>query len=127
MESKEKILVVDDDPEIGFMLKMMLEHKGFDVTVLQRAEATADTVKENEIDLVILDMLIAGIMGTDVCRALKANPATALLPVLMITALPDAEKVCMPAGADAVLSKPFEMSELVTNVHTLLSLKHDTG
>ena len=123
MQRAVTILVVDDDEEIGFMLKMMLEHKGFSVIVSQRVEPVEDILKKNQIDLVILDMLIAGEMGTDLCLRLKNNPATSYLPVLMITALPDAWKICAAAGADDFLSKPFEMEEIISKIYSLTDKK----
>lgn len=111
-----KILVVDDDQEIGFMMKMMLEHKGFTVFVLERADRVEAAIKEYNIQLVILDMLIAGIKGTDVCVRLKANPDTKAIPVIMVTALPDIEKNCLEAGANDFLPKPFEMETLISKI-----------
>jgi DNA-binding response OmpR family regulator len=123
MKKTITILVVDDDEEIGFMLKLMLEHKGFSVIILQRVEQTEKVLKNNKVDLVILDMLIAGEKGTDLCIQLKNNPATSRLPVMMITALPDAETICALAGADDFLSKPFEMDEIISKVNYLLNKK----
>ena len=119
MQKGATILIVDDEEEIGFMLKMMLEHKGFAVIVTNRAEPVEEILKNNQVDLVVLDMLIAGVKGTDVCASLKENAATAHIPVLMITALPDAESVCRLAGADDFVSKPFEMAEILFKVNHL--------
>ena len=115
-----KILVVDDDQEIGFMMKMMLEHKGYTVFVLERADRVEATITGHNIDLVILDMLIAGVKGTDVCVRLKANPNTMGVPVIMVTALPNIEKIFREAGADDFLSKPFEMLGLISKINKLL-------
>lgn len=114
------ILVVDDDPDIGTMLKMMLEFKGYDVTLLNRADKTYDVLRRNEIDLVILDMLIAGDNGTDVCAMIRENESTSNLPVMMISALPDARPGCINAGANEFISKPFEMQDLLSKVQYLL-------
>jgi DNA-binding response OmpR family regulator len=115
------ILVVDDDQEIGFMLKLMLEHRGYAVTVLERAENLPDLIVQNNFNLVILDMLIAGVKGTDVCAQLKSDPRIAHIPIMMITALPDSEKICSAAGANDFLSKPFEMVEMVAKINLLIS------
>jgi DNA-binding response OmpR family regulator len=100
-----KILVVDDDQEIGNMLKLILEHKGFSVSVFDRAENLEGIILQDNFDLIILDMLIAGTKGTDVCSVLKCNPEIKSIPILMITALPDSEKTCLRAGADVFFSK----------------------
>jgi DNA-binding response OmpR family regulator len=114
------ILVVDDDPDIGIMLKMMLEFKGYDVTLLNRADKTYEILDNNNIDLVILDMLIAGDNGTDVCAAIRKLESATELPVMMISALPDARQSCLQAGANEFLSKPFEMQDLLGKVKELI-------
>ncbi len=120
------ILVVDDDPDIGIMLKMMLEFKGYDVTLLNRADRTHDVLRDQHIDLVILDMLIAGDNGTDVCAAIRKEESKAVLPVMMISALPDARQSCLQAGANEFLSKPFEMQDLLSKVQQLINGKQAT-
>ena len=120
MKNGSNILVVDDDQDIGTMLKMMLEYKGYDVTVINRADQTYHILSSNKIDLVILDMLIADIYGTDVCIQLRKNTATAHLPVIMISALPDARQDCIMAGANDFISKPFEMQEILSMVRSYI-------
>jgi DNA-binding response OmpR family regulator len=123
MQKAPVILLVDDDEEIGVMLKMMLEHKGFSVIVSQSAQQTETMVKNDDVDLVLLDMLIAGVKGTDVCMSLKNNTATSHVPVMIITALPDAETICKAAGADDFLAKPFDMEEMLLKVNHLINKK----
>jgi DNA-binding response OmpR family regulator len=115
-----RILVVDDDQEIGFMLKLILEHQGFSVALLERAENLEEIILKDNFKMIILDMLIAGTLGTEVCAVLKSNPAISHIPILMITAFPDSEKICIDAGADNFLSKPFEMKELFSKVNSLV-------
>jgi len=117
MSDPVKILVVDDDEEIGIMLKMILEYNGFEVTVLQRADNTEVVASDLKVNLVILDMLIAGIKGTDVCKQLKADHNTKDIPVIMITALPEIEDLCKEAGADDFLAKPFDIDSLIRKVN----------
>ena len=123
MQNSANILVVDDDPDIGNMLKMMLEFKGYTVTLLNRAEETETVLENQPIDLAILDMLIAGIKGTDVCADIRRNKNFEHLPVLMISALPDARKTCIEAGANEFISKPFEMSEILSKISSLINVK----
>jgi DNA-binding response OmpR family regulator len=115
------ILVVDDDPDIGTMLKMMLEFKGYGVILINRAHKTFDVLSQNQVDLVILDMLIAGDNGTDVCTSIRNNKFTSQLPVMMISALPDARQGCIQAGANEFISKPFEMQDLLSKVQHLIN------
>lgn len=122
MIKEHKILVVDDDPDIGAMLKMMLEYKGYSVTLLSNASQTEQVLSRQMTEVVILDMLIAGLNGTDVCRKIRKNPLCAHIPVLMISALPDARKICMEAGANDFISKPFDIQELLAKVSVLLEM-----
>ncbi len=127
MENGSDILIVDDDPDIGNMLKMMLEFKGYSVTLLNRAENTENMLTGKLFHLVILDMLIAGINGTDVCAGIRRNTKLDKLPVLMISALPDAQQACLDAGASGFISKPFEMKELLSQVTDLIYASTGTG
>lgn len=121
MQQSHAILVVDDDESIGFMLKLMLEHKGFIVIVSNHALNLEKIIAANNISLIILDMLIADIKGTDVCAALKSNPATASIPIIMMTALPGIEKICEEAGADDFIAKPFEMDTFLAKIKSFIS------
>ena len=120
MSQKTKILVVDDDSGIGEMLQTLLEFYGFDVKVTEQPEETERIIKEEEIDLVMLDMLISGVNGTDVCARLRQNSDTAETPVLMMSALHDAGKRCKEAGANDFIAKPFEMEELISRINGIL-------
>jgi DNA-binding response OmpR family regulator len=120
MQKVPAILIVDDDPDIGNMLKMMLEFKGYRVDLLNRADETEKVLGNGQFDLVILDMLIAGINGTYVCTQIRQHPRLCSIPVLMISALPDARKGCIDAGATEFISKPFEMNELLTKIKMLI-------
>lgn len=121
MEEKTKILVVDDDSGIGEMLKTLLEFYGYEVTVTENPDKTEALILEKNIDLVMLDMLISGVNGTDVCARLRQDERTADTPVLMMSALHDAGPKCKNAGADDFLAKPFEMSELTSKITDVLN------
>ena len=100
MNKKEKILVLDDDADIGTMIKMMLEYKGYLVTVSERAEQANELLKNDEFDLIIMDMLLSGVNGTDLCSEFKKDISIAHIPVIMISAHPNAKEICLQAGAD---------------------------
>ena len=120
MEETSKILVVDDDSGIGEMIKTLLEFYGFEVTVTEKPLKTQELILEHEIDLVLLDMLISGVNGTDVCAALRKNPDTADTPVLMMSALHNAGPKCKDAGANDFIAKPFEMDDLIEKINQIL-------
>lgn len=119
MKKTFTILIVDDDPEIGIMLKIMLEHKGFSVIVLNNAEKLSETLSTHTIDVIILDMLIAGLNGTEISAILKKNPATSQYPIMIMTAMPDAELICRQSGANEFIAKPFEMDNFIAKINSL--------
>lgn len=115
-----RIFVVDDDPDIGMMLKLMLEYHGYNVMVTERAEKAEGIIQKEHFNLLIMDMLMSGINGTDICSRLKKDKANASLPVIMISAHPNAREICLGAGADEFMAKPFDMNELMLKIHTFL-------
>ncbi len=120
MEQKAKILVVDDDSGIGEMLKTLLEFYGYEVVVTEQPEETEEIILKQDIDLVMLDMLISGVNGTDVCTRLRDNKPTENIPVLMMSALHDAGEKCRKAGANDFIAKPFEMDDLIEKIDKVL-------
>ncbi|MGB7785137.1 MAG: response regulator [Salinimicrobium sp.] len=120
MAEKQRILVVDDDSGIGEMLQTLLEFYGYEVVVTEKPDETEQLIANHEIDLVMLDMLISGVNGTDVCARLRMNKATENTPVLMMSALHDAGPKCKKAGADEFIAKPFEMEDLVKTINQLI-------
>ncbi len=120
MTKKIKILVVDDDAIIGEMLKAVLEFKGYEVLVSGEPNETEENIIANNIDLVILDKLISGVDGTKVCSKIKNNETISKVKIMMMTALHTAGPACMAAGADAFMTKPFDMEILYKHVEAVL-------
>lgn len=120
MNKKQNILVLDDDPDIGTMIKMMLEYKGYSVTVSDRAEKMGEILHDNRVDLIIMDMLLSGTNGTDLCVELKQNKSTSHIPIMMISAHPNAREICLDAGADEFISKPFDMQDILSRIGKLV-------
>ena len=121
MNRKTRILILDDDPDIGTMIKMMLEYKGYSVMVSDRAEQAWDILVNDHVNLVIMDMLLSGVNGTDLCAELKKNKTTLHIPVIMISAHPNAKEICLQAGADEFIAKPFDMQEILSKIAHLVS------
>jgi DNA-binding response OmpR family regulator len=114
--AQRTILVVDDDPDISMMLKLMLEFKGYAVRTADRQEKIYEVLQNNPIDLIIMDMLLSGINGTDICTELKQNNSISHIPIMMISAHPNARDICREAGANDFISKPFDMQDILSKI-----------
>ena len=116
MTYDDLILVLDDDPDICAMLKMVLEYHGYGAEEADGEEKALEVLSAKKVDLIIMDMLLSGADGTDICRRLKQDEQTSSIPILMFSAHPNAEKICLEAGADDFISKPFEMNDLINKI-----------
>jgi DNA-binding response OmpR family regulator len=119
MENK-KIFIADDDEAIVDATSMMLEMAGYEVRHTLSGSAV-QTELLNRPDLLLLDIWMSGFDGRDICRRLKADPATGGIPVLMISASRDVRESALESGADDFLAKPFDMEDLLEKIAKLIS------
>jgi DNA-binding response OmpR family regulator len=115
------ILVIDDNEDILFMLKAMLQFKGYKVSMKETAADLESSVRELLPDIILMDMLLSGSDGREVCKYMKSIKAFSNIPIVMISAHPQAKTECLNAGADAFLAKPFEMNDLFDTVTNALA------
>lgn len=118
------VLVVDDDPDMVAYLIRLLKADGMDAEAAFDGEQAFALIADSPPGLVLLDVMMPGVSGFEICRKLKADEATALIPIVLITALEDTESRVrgIEAGADDFLSKPVHREELLARIRTLRRL-----
>lgn len=114
------ILVVDDDPDICTMIRVMLEYNNYRALTAENEVQAIEIIDNNKVDFVIMDMLLSGANGTDICRRIKSDPRSRHIPVMMFSAHPNAREQCLAAGADEFMAKPFEMQEMLSKVKSFV-------
>jgi putative two-component system response regulator len=124
----EKILIVDDETGARAALEFLLRREGFEVRDAADGPAAIQECASFRPDLILLDIMMPGMDGFEVCRRIKATPETRLTPVVLITGLTGTEDRIMGinAGADDFLSKPIDLNELLARTRSLLRLKQYT-
>jgi PleD family two-component response regulator len=124
-----RILIADDTPQSAELLEAYLSDGEYELRVAADGEKTLQAVAEWRPDLILLDVMMPRISGFEVCKQLRANPATRDVAVLMITALdqPADMERAVEAGAHDFLSKPINKAELVRRVRSLLRARRHTG
>lgn len=121
-----KIMIVDDDPNIGLLVEMTLRKKGnFDIVNCSSGEMALERLGKDQPDLMLLDIMMPGIDGYEVCRTVKGNPATKLISIIMLSARREmVDKIKgMDLGADDYIVKPFDPDELLSRVKARLRIR----
>jgi putative two-component system response regulator len=123
-----RILVVDDNAEMVELMRELLVSRGYDVVACRNVESAEVEVHRHAPDLILSDVIMPGRSGYELCRQLKSNPTTRLIPFVLITGLSDRENKVrgIEAGADDFLNKPIFPAELFARVKSLLKLKEFT-
>ncbi|MFA7383628.1 MAG: response regulator [Desulfurivibrionaceae bacterium] len=125
MNNPARILVVDDTPANVKLLSGLLTYNGYEVVTAASGAEALEKVETEQPDLVLLDIMMPGMNGYEVCRTIRKNPATEILPIVMVTSLDPAEERIngLQAGADDFLAKPVDEQELLVRVRSLLRIK----
>jgi two-component system, OmpR family, response regulator MprA len=118
----QRLLVVDDEIAISNVIRLGMEHAGFQVHCATEGYQALDMAQRLKPDLVVLDVMLPGLDGFEVCRRLRQNQATTNIPILMLTAKDDVKDRVqgLDIGADDYVTKPFDLAELVARVRALL-------
>ena len=130
-DSATRIVVAEDDRDIADLIAHYLQKAGWTAQVAPSGDEALAYVRRHPVDLVILDVMLPGLSGLEVCRALRADEKTAALPIIMVTARAEETDriIGLDIGADDYISKPFSPNELVARVRALLrrSKRSETG
>ena len=120
--SAKKILVVDDEPDLVELVSYNLKKEGFKVSISPDGEDALEKIRKGAFDLVILDLMLPGIQGVELCRMLRSNPKTESIPIIMLTARGEvSDKIRgLETGADDYMTKPFSPKELLARVKAIL-------
>ncbi len=119
---KATILVVDDEKDILELVSYNLQKEGFHIETSQNGEDALEKIRSDRFDLLILDLMLPGIQGMELCKVLKSDNETASIPIIMLTAKSEElDKVLgLEMGADDYITKPFSPRELVARVNAVL-------
>ena len=122
MVPRARILLVDDEPDILRLLSYNLKKRGYQTDEVRDGEEALRRVREHSYQLIILDLMLPGLSGMEICRILKQNPKTSSVPVIMLTARSEEmDKVAgLESGAEDYITKPFGVREFLARVKTAL-------
>lgn len=122
MDDKQKILIVEDEQDIAELISYHLQKEGFSVLSLHDGESVLYEIKKSGCDLVILDLMLPGIPGMELCRLIRENAQMRNLPIIILTAKgEESDKILgLETGADDYITKPFSPRELVARVRSIM-------
>lgn len=120
--SKIQILIIEDEVDIAELLQYNLKQKGYKTSIAHNGERGLEKARSQNPDLILLDLMLPGIHGLDVCRILKADPEIKNTPIVMLTALGQEESIVkgLEVGADDYVTKPFSFKILMARVKTII-------
>jgi DNA-binding response OmpR family regulator len=124
-----RILVAEDDPDIASLLGHYLQRAGFEADMVSSGRDVLPRIRKAPPDLLLLDIMLPGLDGLEVCRAVRSDPQTAAIPIIMVTAKGEESDriVGLELGADDYITKPFSPNEVIARIRALLRRAHRTG
>jgi len=123
----QEILIVDDEPNVVVPIQFLMEQQGYRVMIAERGEDALDLIYQYKPDLVLLDIMLPGIDGYEVCEIVRLNPEYRKIKIIFLTAKGREEEIAkgLALGADAYITKPFSNIELVATVKELLEKTYE--
>jgi len=127
--ARPHILIVDDEKDIREMIQYNLEKEHYQVTALASGDEVTEVVQKLHPDLLLLDLMLPGIDGFEICKILKAEPKTSHIPIIMVTAKGEESDIVtgLELGAEDYISKPFSPKVLIARVRTVLRRERHVG
>jgi DNA-binding response OmpR family regulator len=122
-----KILVVDDEHSVRSLVADFFTPLGYQVITTENGNDALELAATEEPDVILLDVVMPGLDGTDVCKALRANEKTANIPVIMMTGFPGAAIDVSQSAPDDLVLKPFMLSDLLKRVRAIIPIRHVTN
>ena len=118
----KEILIVEDEPGVVVAIQFLMEQQGHNVLVAERGEDALDLIYKYKPDLVLLDIMLPGISGWEVCEIIRLNPDCRNIKIAFLTARGDESEIArgLALGADAYITKPFSNDQLVAKVNAIL-------
>ena len=123
----KRVLVLDDDIAVLEAIETALTYEDFDVKTIGRTYNIFKTIDEYHPDVILIDFILDGMNGGEICRQIKSNPNTRHLPVIIISAYQADSKKLLEFGCDHFIAKPFDLSELNEGIGKVLNLKRETA
>ncbi|MGI5835796.1 MAG: response regulator transcription factor [Chloroflexota bacterium] len=119
---QKKLLLIDDEPAIQTLVRLVMEADGWQVLVASEGARGLDLAREQKPDVILLDVALPDVSGLEICRQLKADPATNSVPIAMLTAMAQEtdRRAAMALGADDYVTKPWRPAALIARVSSLL-------
>lgn len=119
----KKILTVDDDPDIVEVIKIILEGEGYEVSTLTSGRNVLNVISSIRPDLILLDVMLGGMDGREICRSIKSHSIFKYIPIVMISASHNLQNLLkLPGSPNDFLSKPFDIEHLLMKVKNQLSI-----
>jgi two-component system, OmpR family, phosphate regulon response regulator PhoB len=124
----KKVLIIEDEKDLAELLAFNLEKEGYGATCVHDGKLGLQRAATDLPDLILLDLMLPGVLGTEVCKALRKEPRTSRIPIIMITAKGDEIDRVFEVGADDYIVKPFSMREVVLRVKAVMRrFEHEPG